>query len=251
MKIRRNIYTGLLSLAALLTTGSCKSDTGHNADTAITALQRGKPVDVDKINFEKANLDKLFARLAYMKNFKLGEATMKYTKDKPLVISRYLLYNITEPRIVNRYTKRETETITKGQLYADTVMIDRSVPLIGLKDADMRPLLYWGDKDMVFNQVFTSSTKKNKLIRLRLESNELKGVTEQTYNKLFDFLKAKYKNGTLKVEPQDDRPNSYQWRTADRVIYISFNKHGELAYITVMMAFINADTKSFLPEFGH
>jgi len=252
MGFKNNYLTALIMLVLIFVTGSCKSSPDSaKADTSKVVLERGKPIDLDKINFQQADLDKLFAKLAYVKSFKLGEDHIKYTKDQPLVIHPYILYNITEPRIVNRYAKKEAYTISKGQLYADTVMIDRSVPLIGMKDADLRALGYWGAKDILFNQIFTSSTKNNKLIRLRLESNGLQGVTVATYKNLLAFLKAKYKHTPVKVHPQGDRESSYEWRTKERVIYISFNKDEELAYITMMVSFINADTKGLLPEFGH
>ncbi len=216
-----------------------------------TVLERGKAIDLSQIDFQKADLDQLFAKLAYVKNFKMGEDNLKYTKDQPLTIHPYMLYNITEPRIVERYEKRESYLIKKGQMYADTVLIERSVPIIGLKDADMRTFGYWGQKDIIFNRISTSSTKKNKLIRLRLESDALKGVTEKTYQNLFEMLKNKYKTTTVKVEPQDNRPNSYQWKTKDQVVYLMLNKDEDLNNITIMVSFINANTKGFLPEFGH
>jgi len=240
----------LVLISAVLFT-AFKDNILQVTDPSLMVLERGKPVNLEQIDFPKADLDKLFARLAYMKNYKLGEANKKYTKDNPLVIRPFVLYNITEPRTVNRYINRETYTINKGEMYGDTVLIDRSVPLRGLKNADLRALGYWGDKGILFNQLYTSSTKRNKLIRLRLESNEIAGINEQTYNRLLAYLKAKYKSSPMKPEPQNNRPSSYEWRTKDRVIYISYNQDGALSYITVIISFLNAETKGFLPEFGH
>jgi hypothetical protein len=244
-KIIMMVVIGVFSLAGFT---NC---TEPGAVGAPPPLERGKPADLGQIDFEQADLDKLFGRLAYLKNYILGDANKKYLKEKPLVIAPYVLFNITEPRIVDRYTKRETYTVHKGELYADTVAIDRSVPLRGLKDADLRAVGYWGDKDILFNEIFTSSTKKNNLIRLRLESNELPGVTEKTYSKLISFLKAKYKDRPPKVDAQDNRPGSYQWRTNDRVIQASFNKDGNLSYMTVIISFLNPATKGLFPEFSH
>jgi hypothetical protein len=214
-------------------------------------LERGKPVDLGQIDFERADLDKLFGRLAYLKNYILGEANKKYLKEKPLAISPFVLFNITEPRTVDRYKKRGTYTLHKGELYADTVAIDRSVPPRGLKDADLRALGYWGDKDILFNQIYTSSTKKNKLIRLRLESDKLPGVDEKTYIKFVSFLKSKYKDKPVKADPQDNRPSSYEWRANDRVIQVSFNKDEGFSYMTVIISFLNPATKGLFPEFSY
>ena len=214
-------------------------------------LKRGKPVDLAQINFQQVNLDKLFGSLAYVKHYLLGDENKKYLKDKPLVIAPYVLFNITEQRIVDRYAKRESYIIRKGEMYADTVAVDRSVPLIGMKDPDLRVLGYWGDKEILFNRIYTSSTKKNKLIRLRLESNKIPGVNENTYQKLISLLKARYKGSQVKVDPQDNRPSSYQFRISDRVIQLSFIKDEGNSYITVIISFLNPDTRGLLLQFGH
>ena len=250
-RLSRNCSSLLIVLLSLMANSSCNSSAKQMDYSLTTVLERGKAVDLSQIDFQKANLDQLFAKLAYVKSFKMGEDNIKYTKDQPLTIHPYILYNITESRIVERYEKRESYLIKKGQTYADTVLIERSVPLIGLKDADMRSFGYWGQKDLVFNRISTSSTKNNKLIRLRLESDDLNGVTEKTYQTLFELLKNRYKTTKVKVEPQDNKPNSYQWKTKDQVVYLMLNKNRDLNNITIMFSFINADTKGFLPEFGH
>ncbi len=250
-RLSRNCSSLLIVLLSLMANSSCNSSAKQMDHSLTTVLERGKAIDLYQIDFQKADLDQLFAKLAYVKNFKMGEDNIKYTKDQPLTIHPYILYNISEPRIVERYEKRESYLIKKGEMYADTVFIERSVPIIGLKDADMRTFGHWGQKDIIFNRIATSSTKKNKLIRFRLESDALKGVTEKTYRTLFELLKNKYKTTTVKVEPQENKPNSYQWKTKDQVVYLMLNKDEDLNNITIMVSFINADTKGFLPEFGH
>lgn len=235
-------------------TSTISSNTASAASDkiSIAPLERGKPVDLEKIDFEHANLDKLFEKLAYVKGYKMGEYNIKYTGDKPLVIKRFALYNISDMRIIDRYAKREVDVINKGQMYGDTSTIDRTVPLLGLKDADLRAVGYWGKPDIIFNRIFTSSTKNHNLIRLRLESDELAGVTEQTYQELIKLLNAKYKGTVAKVDPQGDgRPDSYEWKMNDKVVQINFNRDGNLSHITLINSFINAGTKGYLPEFGN
>ena len=218
----------------------------------VDPLERGKPADLARVDFQKVDLDQLFVNLAYLKGFRLGEPTIKYNGDKPLVIKKFALYHISDMSVIDRYARREVDVIKKGQLYGDTVTIERSVPLEDMRDPDLRPLGYWGNKDVLFNKIFTSSTKNNKLIRLRLQSDELSTVTEKTYQELVSVLTDTYKGNAPKIHKQGNgRPDSYEWKLNDQNVQISFLKDEGMSYITLMKAFINPDTKGFLPEFGN
>ncbi|TDO20710.1 hypothetical protein CLV32_3343 [Pedobacter duraquae] len=271
MKIRIKNSVLLIAMLSLISMSSCQSNNKKSAEEkstpvsvpeankstggdkiSLTPLERGKLMDLEKIDFERADLDKLFEKLAYLKSYEMGAYNIKYNGDKPLVIKRFALYNISDMRMIDRYAKRNVDVINKGQMYGDTSTIDRTVPVLGLKDADLRAFGYWGKENIIFNKVFTSSTKKQKLIRLRLQSDELSGVTEKTYHELVELINAKYKNTSAKASPQGDgRADSYEWRMKDKVVQLSFNKDGAMSYITLVHAFINPDTKGYLPEFGN
>lgn len=214
-------------------------------------LERGKAIDLSKIVFQSTDLELLFSKLPYAKEEKLGPGNKTNTKDNPLLIKWFTLYNITDQPLLARYKKRESYVIQKGATYGDLYSIDRTAPLLGLKNPDLRPFGYWGGKEVAFSRIYTSSTPQNKLIRIRLESGNLHNGGIKEYQALLQTLKSQFKGAKFKEQPQTDGVPHYEWRANDRIVELSFAKADDANFYELHIAYLNSSTKGYLKEFGN
>lgn len=229
----------------LLSMSSCKSDEGN------LALERGKPIDLTKVNFQKLDLDKFFSKLAYVKENKMGTNKHTNIQAKPLNIKWFTLYNITEKRLLDQYKDVENYTIKNGEKYGDIDFVERRAPLLGMKDPDLKGFGYWGSKEISFSRLYASSTPANKLIRIILETDNLHNSGEKEYYALVEVLKKQNKEAKLQEDPQSNGIPSYTWTTKDKVIQLYFSKADDLNSFTLKVAYLNPDTKGYLKEFGN
>jgi len=242
---RNKLKIIIFSVLCFTGISSCKSE-GVNP-----ILERGKPIDLAKVDFQKLNLDNFFAKLAYSKENIMGVDKHTNTKDAPLSIKWFTLYNITEQPLLERYKKRENHVIKKGGPYGDLFGIDRTAPLLGMRNPDLRSFGYWNIKEISFNSIYTSSTPTNKLIRVRLQSGNLHNGGLKEYNTLLADLKVKNKGATFKEQPQSTGVTNYEWWAKDKVIQLSFGKSEDSNFFELAIAYINPDTKGYLKEFGN
>jgi hypothetical protein len=224
---------------------SCKSDEGN------LVLERGKPIDLTKVNFQKLDLDKFFSKLAYVKENKMGTNKHTNIQAKPLNIKWFTLYNITEKRLLDQYKDMENYTIKNGEKYGDIDFVERRAPLLGMKDPDLKGFGYWGSKEISFSRLYASSTPANKLIRIILETDNLHNSGEKEYYVLVEVLKKQNKEAKLQEDPQSNGIPSYTWTTKDKVIQLYFSKADDLNSFTLKVAYLNPDTKGYLKEFGN
>jgi hypothetical protein len=162
MQKRQHKFKVLLcSLLCLTSMSTCKGQGEH------PVLERGKPIDLARVDFQKLNLDICFSKLAYIKENVMSPDKHTNSSNKPLIIRPYFLYNITEERLLKRYEQKEVDTIEKGEIYGDLHRIERRAPLLDMRNPDTRSFGYWGSAEILFSSIFTSSTPANKLIRVR------------------------------------------------------------------------------------
>lgn len=242
---RNKLKIILFSVLCFMSTSSCKSE-GVNP-----VLERGKPIDLAKVDFQKINLDNFFAKLAYSKENIMGIDKHTNEKDTPLSIKWFTLYNVVEQPLLERYKKRENRVIKKGEAYGDLFSIDRTAPLLSMRTPDLRSFGYWNTKEVSFSSIYTSSTANNKLIRVRLQSGNLHNGGLKEYNALLADLKAKNKGATFKEQPQSTGVTNYEWWAKDKVIQLNFGKSEDANFFELAIAYINLDTKGYLKEFGN
>ncbi|WP_132530928.1 hypothetical protein [Pedobacter psychrotolerans] len=246
MKKRQNkLKIFLCSVLCLISMSSCKSD------RITPVLERGKPVDLAQVDFQKLNPDNFFAKLAYVKENKMGANKHTNSRNEVLSIEWFTLYNITDQRLLNQYKDVENYIIKKGEMYGDLDFVERKSPLIGMKDPDLRSFGYWTSKEIMFSRLYMSSTPANKLIRVILETNNLHNSGEKEYNTLLEVLKKQNKKAKIKMDPQSNGIPSYSWTTEEKVIQLYFSKADDLNSFTLKIAYINPDTKGYLKEFGN
>ena len=243
---RNKLKTMLVLALLLISMSSCKSDGIINI-----ALERGKPIDLAQIDFQKLDLDNFLAKLAYAKESKMSTDKHVNTKNETLNIKWFTLYNITDNQLLERYKKRENYVIKKGEAYGDLFSIDRTAPLLSMRNPDLRSFGYWNSKEISFNSIYTSSTPNNKLIRVILDANNLHNLGQKEYIVLFQSLKKQFKDAEFKEDPQSNGVPSYQWTLKDKVIQLYFSKVEDLNSFTLKIAYINPDTKGYLKEFGN
>jgi len=242
---RNNLKVILLSVLCFMGTSSCKSDDAN------PVLERGKTIDLAKVDFQKLNLENFFSKLAYIKENKMGANKHTNTQAQSLNIKWITLYNISEKRLLDQYKEVENYTIKKGERYGDLDLVERRAPLLGMKNPDMRSFGYWNSKEILFSSIFTSSTPTNKLVRVRLQSDNLHNAGLKEYNELFKRLRAENKNAEFKEQPQSDGISAYEWYTKDKVIQLYFAKSEDSNFFELAIAYINPDTKGYLKEFGN
>ncbi|MCX2450349.1 hypothetical protein OQX61_03605 [Pedobacter sp. PLR] len=236
MKRRENKLRILFcSVLCLMSMSSCKTD-GTNL-----VLERGKPIDLAQVDFRKLDLDKFLAKLAYVKRNRMTPNKHINTGTEPLIIKPFFLYNITEERLLKRYEQNEVDTIKKGEAYGDLYFVERRAPLIGMKDPDLRSFGYWDSKTIMFNELYTSSTAANKLIKIRLQTANLHNTGLKEYNALFQLLKAHNKAATFKEQPQSTGVTNYEWLGKDKVIQLNFAKADDSNFFELIIAYLNPD----------
>ena len=246
MKKRQNKFKVILcSVLCLISMSSCKSDEGN------LVLERGKPIDLAKVNFQKLDLDKFFSKLAYVKENKMGANKHTNTQAQPINIKWFSLYNITEKRLLDQYKDVANYTIKNGEKYGDIDFAERRAPLLGMKNPDLRGFGYWESKEILFSRLYASSTPSNKLIRIILETDNLHNSGEKEYYALLEVLKKQNKDAKIEQDPQSNGIPSYTWTTKEKVIQLYFSKADELNSFTLKIAYINPDTKGYLKEFGN
>jgi hypothetical protein len=242
---RNNFKTIFLSILCFISTSSCKSE-GVNP-----VLERGKPIDLAKVDFQKLNLDNFFAKLAYSKENIMGTDKHTNTKDEALNVKWFTLYNITDKPLLERFKRREYRVINKGEPYGDLLSIDRTAPLLSMRNPDLRSFGYWNTNEILFSSIYASSTANDKLIRIRLQTGNLHNSGLKEYNALLANLKAQNKGATFKEQPQSTGVTNYEWRAKDKVIQLNFGKSEDSNFFELAIAYLNSDTKGYLKEFGN
>lgn len=214
--IKNNIVV-ISTLFLNITTLSCQQNS--------TALEYGKLINLEKIDWEKQNLDKLFSEIVYEKIINFKESDSIYKGNKPLKIQWYFNYNVNSDLSANQIDESHFKIIQPNENYLKPRKIYRSY--IGVSNEELQKkgsFGYYGDKSITFDKLETISSGNENLalIRFNGDIDNPKQAIEK-YNTLKKILEKKFKDYKFSSNILNEYP-IYEWKSSNQKIKISLDK---------------------------
>lgn len=211
-------------------------------------LEYGKPIDLEKIDWEKQNLDSLFSKIVYFKRITFKKADSIHKGAEPLRIQWYYNYNTYSTLYANKIDESHFEIIHPNDSLVKPYKIYRSYVGVSNKALESKGAFgYYIDKTLVFNKIETISSGKEKLALIRLNTdikNNSKKALEQ-YDLLKEVLSKKLKDFELSVNSLNEYP-IYSWKSDKQKFKTSLLKTGQNHTIFLEIIFYNDETKEHL-----
>lgn len=213
------IFTSILLIGA--TTLSCQKK---------STLEYGSPTDLEKIDWEKQNLDNLFSKIVYSKKITYKKSDSVYTGKNPLKIQWYFNYNVVSSLPANQIDGNHFKIIQSGENFLKPYQIYRTYVGVSNEALEKKGAFgYYMDKKITFNKVETISSGKEDLALIRFNTeieNDSKKALEE-YNILKDILSKKFKDMKMSVNSLNEYP-IYEWKSDQKKVKITLSK-GELS----------------------
>lgn len=196
-------------------------------------LEYGKPIDLEKIDWEKQNLDNLFSKIVYSKKITFKKADSIYKGSKPLRIQWYYKYNTDTTLYANKIREDYFELIQPNKNFLKPYEISRTY--VGVSNDELEStgaFGYYSEKSITFDKIETISSGKDNLALIRFNTdieNNPKKALEQ-YNLLKNVLSKKLKGFKFSTNSLNEYP-IYEWKSDKQKFKISLLKGTETSLL--------------------
>lgn len=189
-------------------------------------LEYGNPVDLEKIDWEKQDLDKTFSKIVYAKDINYKKSDSIYNGTKPLKVQWHFNYNADTAFVANRIDDDHFEIIQPNEKLLKADEIYRTYVGVSNEKLEKKGAFgYYIDKNITFNDLETISSGKEDLALIRFGTdieNDSKNALAQ-YNTLKDVLSKKCKDMKMSVNSLNEYP-IYEWKSDKQKYKIAISK---------------------------
>lgn len=189
-------------------------------------LEYGNPVDLEKIDWEKQDLDKTFSKIVYGKKINYKKADSIYQGTKPLKVQWYYNYNVDSNFYANKIDNDHFKIIQPNEKFLKPYKVDRTYVGVSNETLEKKGAFgYYIDKNITFKDLETISSGKEDLALIRfttdIENNPKKVLAQ--YNTLKDVLSKKCKDMKMSVNSLNEYP-IYEWKSDKQKYKIAISK---------------------------